>query len=189
MWEEMVGASERAGFDPAHVHAAREIGYLVTQDNQHLFFAMEVEAWRDAVLRFRGDPDDDAEELEAADDTLHCLANRFELVVEETLLSDGDEQPQLRFVEALVNALEANDSDEAAAVLVFGCLMSWLVAAKERGIDSAAVVAWTNEHLSVDAAGAAVRVSGPPESAVKSTSGFLGQAPGGRYKLGRVRYT
>ncbi|MCH9702590.1 MAG: hypothetical protein K0U76_14645 [Actinomycetia bacterium] len=53
LWEAMLAAAERAGVDPAHVHAARELGYLLTEANRHLFSAMEVEAWREAVLRYR----------------------------------------------------------------------------------------------------------------------------------------
>ncbi|MEZ5130373.1 MAG: hypothetical protein R2763_01415 [Mycobacterium sp.] len=53
MWEAMLATAEQAGVDPAHVHAARELGYLLTEANRHLFSAMEVEAWREAVLRYR----------------------------------------------------------------------------------------------------------------------------------------
>lgn len=51
MWDDLLAAAERAGIDPAHIHAAREVGYLVTEANQHLFNALEVEAFREAVLR------------------------------------------------------------------------------------------------------------------------------------------
>jgi hypothetical protein len=59
MWEDMMAAAERAGLDPALIHAARELGFLLTEANQHLFSAMEVEAWRQAVLSYRGEADDD----------------------------------------------------------------------------------------------------------------------------------
>lgn len=59
-----------------------------------------------------------------------------------------------------MNALERNESDEASAVLVLGCLMSWLVGGKKYGLDSAAVVTWLNAHLSVGAVGAGVQASG-----------------------------
>ena len=59
VWEDMLAAAEQAGIDPALIHAARELGFLLTEDNQHLFSAMEVEAWRRAVLAYRGEAEDD----------------------------------------------------------------------------------------------------------------------------------
>ncbi len=59
MWEDMMAAAEEAGLDPALIHAARELGFLLIEANQHLFSAMEVEAWRQAVLSYRGEADDD----------------------------------------------------------------------------------------------------------------------------------
>ena len=44
-------AAEQAGLDPAFVTAWEELGYIVTEDNQHLFSAMEVDAWNEAVSR------------------------------------------------------------------------------------------------------------------------------------------
>jgi hypothetical protein len=36
--------------------AARDVGYLLTEDNQHLFSAMEVDAYMAAVARHMRDP-------------------------------------------------------------------------------------------------------------------------------------
>jgi hypothetical protein len=165
MWEEMFAVAEDAGLDQAHIHAWREVGYVVTESNQHLFSAMDVEAYLDAVGRHMGEPveDEDVETadesllVELADDTAHCL----EVLVGRTLLGGGDDQPALRFVESLVDALDDDDEDDGSLVaLVFGCLLGWLVGAKESGIAGAAAVNWVNAHLSETAAGAAVRVSG-----------------------------
>ncbi|MBU3749149.1 MAG: hypothetical protein FGM52_01630 [Mycobacterium sp.] len=153
MWDDMLAAAEDAGIDPALTHAARELGYLITDANRHLFSAIEVEAFREAVFGYRGEPDDDEDEGDVA-----YVAHGLQLVVAETLLSGGDEQPALRFVEGLLNGLEHDDGVTVA--LIFGCLMSWLAGVRERGIGGAAAVKWANEHLSEDAAAAALRASG-----------------------------
>mgnify|MGYP003609320164 CR=1 FL=1 len=51
MWDDISAAAERVGLDSAHIHALREVGYLITESNQHLFTAMEVQAYWDAVSR------------------------------------------------------------------------------------------------------------------------------------------
>jgi hypothetical protein len=51
IWEDISAAAEQVGLDPAHIHAFREVGYLITESNQHLFTAMQVEAYWDAVSR------------------------------------------------------------------------------------------------------------------------------------------
>jgi len=59
---DLADRAEETGVDPAFIHAWRELGYLVTDENRHMFSAEEAAAWRDAVLRHRGeeDFDDDA---------------------------------------------------------------------------------------------------------------------------------
>lgn len=48
------------GVDPAYIYAWRDVGYIVTEDTQHLFSATEVEAFENAVTRHRGEgPDAD----------------------------------------------------------------------------------------------------------------------------------
>ena len=54
----MAAAAVTAGFDPAYVRAWQEVGYIVTEDNQHLFSAAEVRAYLDAVDRHAGEDAD-----------------------------------------------------------------------------------------------------------------------------------
>lgn len=51
-------AAEQAGQDPAFVTAWKELGYIVTEDSQHLFSAMEVDAWNEAVSRAHAEDTD-----------------------------------------------------------------------------------------------------------------------------------
>ena len=43
------GPDEPRRVHPAFVHAFREVGFLVTEENAHTFSDEEVEAWNDAV--------------------------------------------------------------------------------------------------------------------------------------------
>ncbi len=54
----MLAAAQQAGTDPALIHAVRELGFLLAEDNMRLFSAMEVEAWSRAVLSYRGEAAD-----------------------------------------------------------------------------------------------------------------------------------
>jgi hypothetical protein len=59
-FEDMAAAAVAAGLDPAYVRAWQEVGYIVTEDNQHMFSAAEIRAYLDAVDRHADDaPDDD----------------------------------------------------------------------------------------------------------------------------------
>ncbi len=109
--------------------------------------------------------DDDTDEArddglfdELSADTAQCL----EVLVGLTLLDGGDEQPALRFVSNLADALdeEGEEDDGTTLNLVFACLLGWLVGAKATGISGAAVVNWTSAHLSETAAATAIRASG-----------------------------
>jgi hypothetical protein len=51
--EEMVTRAEDIGVDPAFLLAWRDLGYIVTEQNQHTFSAAEVQAYGDAVERHR----------------------------------------------------------------------------------------------------------------------------------------
>ncbi len=171
MWDDMLDAAEQAGIDPSYVHAARELGYWITESNQHLFSAMEAEAFFDAVSRHRGDVDDtedgdeDADEqnaLELLDELNKDTAHFLEIVVGRTLCDGGDDEPARRFVGSLVSSLDEDDAgdDDTAVPRVFVVLLAWLVGAKERGIASAEAVNWVNAHLGADAAAVVIRVAG-----------------------------
>jgi hypothetical protein len=54
-------APVRLWSDPAYIHAWRDTGYIVTEENQHMFSAAEVEAFEEGVRRHKGDdPDGDS---------------------------------------------------------------------------------------------------------------------------------
>jgi hypothetical protein len=55
-FEAMRQAAEDAGVDPAYVAAWQEVGYMVTDENRHMFTAAEVQAYLDAVDRHQQPP-------------------------------------------------------------------------------------------------------------------------------------
>ena len=59
MTEGLRQAGTEVEVDPALIEAWCELGYVVTEDNRHLFSAGDVAAWEEAVRRYAGDLDDD----------------------------------------------------------------------------------------------------------------------------------
>jgi hypothetical protein len=49
---QLVEAMKRAGIDPALIHAFEQTGLLVTEDNQHLIPALDLQAWHAAVAAY-----------------------------------------------------------------------------------------------------------------------------------------
>ena len=64
MTEGLRQAGTQTGVDPALIEAWCELGYVVTEDNRHLFSAGDVAAWDEAVRRHAGDLDDDDDDLD-----------------------------------------------------------------------------------------------------------------------------
>ena len=59
MSEGLRQAGRETGVDPALVEAWCELGYVVTDDNRHLFSAGDIAVWEAAVRRHAGDLDDE----------------------------------------------------------------------------------------------------------------------------------
>ncbi|WP_156406764.1 hypothetical protein [Mycobacterium haemophilum] len=164
-WAELYRVAEEAGLDPAYIRAWEELGYIVTEMNQHLFSAQEVEAYFEAVRRFDTQPGEDGDLIDE-DLTGHVLddvGQGLELVVAQTLLAEGADAPALRFLDNLMESLgDDGDTEELEDVVtaVHACLFGWLVGARDAGIASDSAVAWVKANLSEGAAAATERVSG-----------------------------
>jgi hypothetical protein len=96
--DELIGKADQLGIDPAYLKAARELGYLITEPNRHLFSAAEVQAWVDAVKKHQdgedsdvGDEDEDLDIAEVVD----MLAVQLEAVVQETVTRPSPEPARL----------------------------------------------------------------------------------------------
>lgn len=53
LFDDLRAASQRTGVDPSMIDAWEEVGYVVTEANEHLLSAHEVEAYLEAVDRAR----------------------------------------------------------------------------------------------------------------------------------------
>ncbi|WP_328688169.1 hypothetical protein OHA74_52950 [Streptomyces phaeochromogenes] len=168
MWE----AADRSGVDPAFVHAWRECGYLVTEDNRHTFSAAEVMAFSDAVHAYRsaqGEPDAEeadgstGEDLGETDDRAAAVAGLREVVA--AIMVRRDPRIALRVVVGLERVAE-EAGDEAAGLagaMSFGVLAGWLTGARDAGLPPAqakAATAWVDEHLGARASESASRMAG-----------------------------
>ena len=74
--EQLRHAGTEGGIDPALIEAWCELGYVVTEDTQHLFSASEITAWDEAIRRHAGDLDINAD-LDAADAPKKNLPTSF----------------------------------------------------------------------------------------------------------------
>jgi hypothetical protein len=54
-------AGTEAGVDPALIEAWCQLGYVITEDNRHLFSASDIAAWDEAVRHHTGDLDSEEE--------------------------------------------------------------------------------------------------------------------------------
>lgn len=164
-WAEVFLAAEDADLEPAYIQAWKELGYMVTEMNQHLFTAAEVDAYFEAVHRFNAQQGEDSVEddylsdEDLTDDARDEVARGLEFVVGRTLIGEDADAPALRFVDGLLETLTDGDDAEMVAT-VNACLMGWLVGARQSEINSTAAIAWVNANLSDEAAAAAERVSG-----------------------------
>ncbi|GGM28309.1 hypothetical protein GCM10011608_11410 [Micromonospora sonchi] len=153
--DHMLKAAEDAGVDQAPIHAWREVGYLVTEENQHLFSAAEVQAYADAVTRHRGD----IEDIDLAS-TVELSADGLRDLIDETITS-GMEEPAWRLGAALDHA---DDPDAAglAATTLTAVLMTWLTSAKATATTDLAspALGWIRQNLDDEPADQAFQLAG-----------------------------
>lgn len=158
---------DQTGVDPAFIYASREVGYIVTEDNQHTFSAAEVQAYEEAVQRHRGeqsgdeDRDDEDEPDDEADftDLLDFLADGLEQVV-AAVVRDRDGTPAIRLVESLTARDSGSDEPGLAGSLTFGTLMKWLAGARNLGVDPVAALDWVRTEVGEEPAEASEQISG-----------------------------
>jgi len=159
-FEEMAATAAAAGLDPAFIRAWREVGYIVTEANRHLFSVAEVDAYLDAVARHQdgdeGDLDDDTDDRAA----LGVVADGLRAIVAQIV---GRRSVEPAWV--LARAADATDEPEAQQLLAvsgFGILVGWLTGAREaKGADIAVpALSWIRTHLGDQQAQTALPLAG-----------------------------
>jgi len=168
MFDEMIESAERAGIDPVFGKAWRDLGYLVTTENQHTFSAAEVEAWHDAVASYDEDGDVAGDDDGGVKDVLELIDGVLRQAVDRTLVErsvePGREVTGLVMASDLVVAEETDDADGATGLsMAFAVLAGWLTGAREGQADpemADVVAAWVRAELGDQAATTAARMSG-----------------------------
>ncbi|MEU9044430.1 MULTISPECIES: hypothetical protein [unclassified Kitasatospora] len=146
MLGEMAVIAERAGIDPAFIHAWRDLGYVVTEDTRHLFSAAEVQVFSDAVRAYQSESGSQPEEPQT-DTPLESLRN-----VIDAIITRRDPRIAMRVVLGIDRA-GATEGEEAAglmASILFGALAGWLSGAREAELtpdDAIVAVDWVRESL------------------------------------------
>ncbi|MBM0274039.1 hypothetical protein [Micromonospora tarensis] len=159
MMVQLLQAAEDSGADAAPIHAWREVGYLVTQENQHLFSAADIQAYAAAVARHSGEAVDEDDDLDFGA-TVDLSADGLRDLIDETITS-GMEEPAWRLAEALDHTGDSDEAGLAGAALV-SVLMAWLIGAKEAAASDLAgpAMQWIREHLDDEPADQAFQLAG-----------------------------
>lgn len=167
MWSVLAHRLAERGEDPAYALGAADVGYLVTDRNRHLFTALEVEAFLDAVESHQTPMPSGTEGLEwdgtgevpdpyavAADDLrlpriVAEVADRLRDVIEEILVGADDDWAR-QVVDRELAAADASGDPAASGLLIealFKVLDTWLVGIREqdRGVVERAV-RWASAH-------------------------------------------
>ena len=126
--------------------ASADVGYTVTEENQHLYTAHEVEAFGAAVLRRRQQGEDLGEDFPA------FMAGQLQRVV--TLLAEGAIDPDVPrlLIERLLDDNSGLSEDDIGPILTMMVMVpfKWVIAAKSIGIsesDLNAAVNWIADNL------------------------------------------
>jgi hypothetical protein len=167
IWSTLVRRLAERGEDPAYALGAADVGYLITDRNRHLFTALEVEAFLDAVESHQTPVPSGTEGREwdgtgevpdpyavAADDLrlpriVVEVADRLRDVIEEILVGADDDWAR-QVVDGELAAADASGDPATSGLLIealFKVLNAWLVGIREQ--DRAVVeraVRWASAH-------------------------------------------
>jgi hypothetical protein len=168
--DEMIIDADQLGIDPAYLKAWRELGYIVTEENRHLFSAADVQAWTDAVEKYQDDEDYIDDDDVDISDMFELLAEQLEAVIQQTLLQRSPEPARLlaaQVYEADVEIVDSGDHDEddgaPGVSIAFAILAAWTSGAREE-LDTAnfadTVLSWVTTHLGEPIAALAHRAAG-----------------------------
>jgi hypothetical protein len=55
--DDMIAAADQIGVDPAYLKACRDLGFILTEENKHLFSTAEIQEFFDTVEKYHDDDD------------------------------------------------------------------------------------------------------------------------------------
>ena len=173
--DRLVADADEIGVPPALIKAFRDLGYLVTEENRHLFSAAEIEAWRETVERYQAEDEPDDGEL-GEEELVELLSDEIRAVVARTLIEPSPQHARdfaARVLEMDLVLADADIDDSAGAPglsTAFAVVARWLAGVRE---ESAAepmaeeILSWVGSALGSASAGLSRRAAGilgAPES-------------------------
>ncbi|ANZ35875.1 hypothetical protein BBK82_07040 [Lentzea guizhouensis] len=173
--DRLVENADEIGVPPALIKAFRDLGYLVTEENRHLFSAAEIEAWRETVERYRAEDEPDDDDL-GEEELVELLGAEISAVVARTLIEPSPQHARdfaARVIEMDLVLADAGVDDSAGALglsAAFAVVARWLSGLREeRAAEPVAeeVLGWVGSALgpaSVALSRRAAGILGAPES-------------------------
>lgn len=146
-WQRLADAMETEGIDPAYALAGRDVGYMITPMNRHLYSAHQIEAYLDA-LQERWDQaamdDVDLAPLEA--DVPRLLRAGL-----AALAAEPSPETAQAGIDTVFEAVEATGCSLAGfaqiSARMLAVLCAWIDGARTRGADAGGTRAWLETHL------------------------------------------
>ncbi|MEW2575790.1 hypothetical protein [Streptomyces syringium] len=173
----LAGRLAEAGEDPAYVLACREVGYMVTDMNQHMFSAEEVDAYLESVARHQeqaADEDEAADGHDAGEDATGKTPQADAADLLEPLVGAIVERKDPRIALSVdvglerISELEGPEAAGYFGATLLGVVFGWLVGAREAGLaprEAERAVEWIRDAFGADA-----------ERAVLILAGLIGHA-------------
>lgn len=159
-FDELIEQSDKIDIDPAFLQASRDLGFVVTTENQRLFSAANIQAWQDTV-EFYQEEDDEFDDEFDVDDLFNLLSEELQEVVAATIQQRSPAPARLlaaRVIQTDIDVTaetpvsdDADDGEEAPGTsAAFAVLAGWLSSAREQhNADSRMtdrVLAWTDHN-------------------------------------------
>ena len=147
MWDELATVMEAEGIDPAYTLAAKDVGYMITPANRHLYTAHQVEAYLDAVQERWDQTAMDAVDLAE----LEADVPRLLRVGLARLVADPSAAVAQAGIDAVFEAVEATGCSlpgfGRVSARMLDVLTAWIEVARTRGVDDAQVRVWLSGRL------------------------------------------
>lgn len=156
----VIARIEETGEDAAFVKAWRDLGYVVTTENQYTFLAAETQAWEDAVFANAEDEfDEEFDDLETDDRDVEDFVQLLESILRNAVrrtVEDHTSAPARDVARLIASGDAAADGDvdepsyPFALSMAFAVLVGWLTGVRERDPDTPMAdeaIAWVRAEI------------------------------------------
>ncbi|MFI6098148.1 hypothetical protein ACIA8G_21520 [Lentzea sp. NPDC051213] len=164
--DRLVATADEIGVPPALIKAFRALGYLVTEENRHLFSAAEIEAWRETVEKYWAEDEPDDGDL-GVEELVELLGVEISAVVARTLIEPSPQHARdfaARVIEMDVALADADDQEGALGLsAAFAVVARWLAGVREERAEEPVaeeVLGWVGSALGPASAALSRRAAG-----------------------------